>query len=140
MLNVSNIYTVVASWVSSLIPTKTKEVDYDTWYKDNVDSMCSKKSTYVFYFHNGLAIGTKDWIDANSGINSFPWFDKDDESDKLWLQVTIDNTMYDKYIKLVKHCGGEVYSIKPIEVMVRHNVINEAKYKSKRWWVNDYRK
>ena len=67
MLKVSNMYKAVANWVSSLVTAKDKEVDYDTWYKNNVDRKCCNKSTYVYYLHNGLAMGTKDWIDTNSG-------------------------------------------------------------------------
>lgn len=93
-------------WVKQLFKKQEKLPDFETWYNKWHDS---KKYRRVFKIKNGMMNGTQDWLEEQSGKKAYPYFDEDLECEDLYLVIHLDSKEYDKYLKLVKHCGGNAY-------------------------------
>lgn len=100
----------LVSWIKKVFTKKQELPDFDEWYEYNIDKYnVPKKYKYLYYFKNGMMQGIHEWLDEQSGIKAFPYFDDDLECEDLYLVVSLTAGERTYYSRLVKHCGGKLH-------------------------------
>jgi len=108
----SNLFKKIFVYIQSKL-NKPNNISFDEWYSNLEHN--SKSQDYIFYFPNGLESypnkdgiyqNTKEHIEDITGKYSFAYFSDNSESNELYLEVRLNHTELNEYVKIVHRFGG----------------------------------